>query len=320
MSEQVRDLMFSFSYAELMRLTYEKEALLTRDVTELTPRGITTARLTAFNGLRTAFVAIPSDSTVVATISQATRDRDLAAYALRTAIRDIQGIAANTFGEGSPEHKAFAPKGMSEATPGELLLLAPTIVAQGNLFLTAMTPKGLTAAMLTDVTNKGNTLKTKITAFELAEGSQPITTANRHKAANALYSEMSNMCQAANNYYKERDPIKAEQYVIYDLGTNVQQRTGSVAVKATVSREIDELKNKSLFKFKVIGNSDLQFYFSKTEAGDPGPKSLTVQPNLTIYKEATAADLGYDKENGVTQFCIRNVGTAESGYRIFIEG
>ena len=42
---------FNFSYGELFQQSIEKQTYALRDVAELTPRGITAARITAFGGL-----------------------------------------------------------------------------------------------------------------------------------------------------------------------------------------------------------------------------------------------------------------------------
>ena len=153
----------------------------------------------------------------------------------------MQGIAANTFGAGSAEHKTFLPQALSELDAGGLLLLAPVIVLQGNTFLTQMGAKGLTAAMLATITTQANTLKPLCTAFNTAEGVQLLTTKNRHIAANALYDEMSEMCETAVVYYQDRNPLKASLYIIYDGSNTSQQRNGSVLGETTIGREFKSL-------------------------------------------------------------------------------
>ena len=316
MSQNDRELNFSFSYNELINLSFEKEALLTRDLADLTARGITAARLTAFGTLRSNFVAVPADETLVANISIAKNQRDALADPLRIIIREVQGIAANTFGSGSAEHKSFIPQALSDLDAGALYLLSSTIVAQGTTYLAQMTPKGLTAAMLTSITTQANNLKPKITAFELAQGAQLLGTQNRHTAANALYDEMAAMCETAIIYYQDRNPLKAEEYIIYQTTGTQQQRNGIVAATSTVYRSFDGLTADSAFKLKVIDGNDLVFYFSQTEGGDDGAKNVTVSVDPNNFTETTAADLGYNSSTGFIKFNIKNNGSVESVYRL----
>lgn len=319
MSQNDNTLKFHFSYNELINLSFEKEALLNRDITDLTPRSITAARLTAFGTLRTNFVNLPTDETLVANITIAKNERDALADPLRISIREIQGIAANTFGNGSAEHKTFKPQSLSDLDAGALFLLAPTIVAQANTYLTQMTAKGLTAAMLTNITTQSANLKPKITAFELAQGAQLLGTQNRHIAANALYDEMSSMCETAVVYYQDRNPLKASEYVIYDEGGNSQQRNGSVLPSTIISREFNGVNADSTFKLKAFEGNDLAAYFSNSSEGSPVTTPVTIVNNAADYKVVTATDLGYDPASGRTFFCLKNSGAIETGYRVVME-
>ncbi len=319
MSKNNDGLNFNFSYNELINLSFEKEALLTRDLADLTSRGIDAARLTAFGMLRTNFTSIPPDATMVANITIAKNERDALAEPLRIAIREVQGIAANTFGNASAQHKTFLPKALSDLDASALFLLAPTIVAQGNNYLTQMAAKGLTNSMLTLITTQANDLKQKITAFELAEGAQLTTTQNRRHAANALYDEMRAMCETAIVYYTDRNPLKAEQYIIYETTGTQQQRNGSVLGGTITNRNFDGLKSESRFKMEAYNGNDLQLYFSNTAAGNPSSTSITIANNAKEYKEATAAQLGYNQATGATLFCIKNAGELETGYIVIVE-
>ena len=310
---------FSFSYNELVNLSFEKEAQFTRDQTDLNARGITTGRITGLQGLRNTFLNVPQDGTMVANITIAKNSRDEAAEPLRIGIREVQGIAANTFGAGSAEHKTFLPQALSELDAGGLLLLAPVIVLQGNTFLTQMGAKGLTAAMLATIATQANTLKPLCTAFNTAEGVQLLTTKNRHLAANALYDEMSEMCETAVVYYQDRNPLKASLYIIYDGSNTSQQRNGSVLGETTIGREFRTIAADSKFKMKAFNGNDLLMYFSNTVAGNAGTKSITVINNATDYKQATAAELGYNEATGFTNFCVKNIGAIETGYRVVME-
>lgn len=319
MSQNERNLHFGFSYNELINLSFEKEAFLTRDQLELLARGITTERLSNFAILRTNFIAIPTNETMVANISLAKQLRDQLTEPLRISIREIQGIAANTFGIGSAQHKAFTPQTLSNLDAGALYHLAATIVAQGNLYLTQMQAKGLTPAMLASISTQANALKPKITDFELVESSQLSTTQNRYAAANALYNDMFDMCQTAITYYQDRNALKAEEYVIYDAANSGQQRNGSILPNAIINRSFDGVNANSLFKLKAFEGNDLVAYFSNEKDGKPSDKKISIISNAKEFISVTAADLGYNDAKGFIFFCIKNEGAKETGYRIVME-
>ena len=318
MSQNENGLHFTMSYNEELNLSYEKEVLLTRDQADLASRGITVARIIAFAGLRNTFMNVPQDETMVALISVATNSRDAVVSDMRIAIREVVGIAKNTFGDGSAEYKTFKSGDLSRTDAADLSFLSVTIVARGNAYLAQMATKGLTAAMLTNITTLKGTLDTKIKDVETAQANQLTTTQTRHTAANSLFDEMSAMCDAAQVYYADRNPLKASEYVIYDTVGTQQQRNGVLAANTIVSRSLTGVTPDSNFKLQVKSGNDLAFYFSQTDGGESSAE-VTVGVNPNNYKETTATKMGYNESTGYIVFCIKNGSTTESVYRVIME-
>ena len=319
MSQNENGLHFKMAYNEVLNLSFEKEVLLTRDQADLASRGITAARITAFAALRNTFMNVPQDETMVALISVATNSRDAVVNDMRIAIREVVGIAKNTFGDGSAEYKTFKAGDMTRVDASDLSFLSVTIVARGNAYLAQMTPKGLTAAMLTNITTLKGTLDTKIKDVETAQANQLTTTQTRHNAANSLFDEMSAMCDAAQVYYADRNPLKASEYIIYDTVGTTQQRNGTVAGNSVVSRSLTGVTPDSNFKLQVKNGTELSFYFSQTDGGDSSGAEVRVDINPNNYTETTAALMGFNASTGYIVFCIKNGGTTESVYRVIME-
>lgn len=319
MSQNNDGLHFTMSYNEVLNLSFEKEVLLTRDQADLASRGITTARITAFAGLRNTFMAVPTDDTMKANISIAINARDATVNEMRVAIREVLGIAKNTFGEGTAQYKTFTGGELSRLDAAAISFLSVTIVTQGNVYLTQMTPKGLTAAMLTAITALKATLDAKIKDVDVANAAQLTTTQTRHTAANALFEEMSAMCDTAQVYYADRNPLKAEEYVIYDTVGSEQQRNGIIADGTVVYRSFDGLSPDASFKLRVNEGNDLVFYFSQTEGGSTTGSMITVGVDPNNYTNVTANQLGYDTATGFIKFNIRNNGSRTSSYRVVME-
>ena len=316
MSENENELHFKMSYNEVLNLSFEKEVLLTRDQADLNSRGITIIRITAFGVLRNTFMAVPQDETMVANIGVAIAARDVVANDMRIALREVLGIAKNKFGDDSADYKTFKPGDISRMAAAELSFLSVTIVTQGNFYLTQLTPKGLTAAMLSSITTLKGTLDTKIKGVDTAQANQLTTTQTRHNAANALFDEMRDMCNTAQVYYADRNPLKASEYVIYESSGTQQQRNGVLAAGAVVSRSLDGVAADSQFKLQVKDGNSLEFYFAQTEGGAVGAKKITVALDPNNYVEATAANMGFNSSTGFIVLCIKNTGSAESVYRM----
>lgn len=307
------DLHFTMSYDELLNLSYEKETYFTRDEADLSSRGITTARIAGINTLRDAFLQVPTDTVMTGYITVATGNRDAAMALLIADIRELIGIAKNTFGEKSGEYKTFGSTELNRLDASGLIRLATTVAEQTTTYLTAMAPHGASAAMVTALEAKADAMPALIRAINKAEGDRELTTVKRHDAANALYDEISKMCGTAVVYYTDRNPIKAADYVIYDLGGSVQQRNGDVAANSTVTRELKGIAPNSEFSLRVNDGASLVFYFSKTEGGVAGTKSVTVANNPNKFETTTAEALGFNSQTGFVYFCIHNPSTDEVG-------
>ena len=319
MSQNERDTHFGMSYPELVNLSYEKETLLRRDQSILNSRGITIVRIDAFKALRNTFMNVPTDLTMKALITVAIEGKDEVANETVMAIREILGIAKNKYGENSGAYKAFNSTDLTRLNAGELCILSLTIVKQANDHLTDLQPFGLTAAMITNLGTLKTSLEGKINDVNTAESNQVSTTELRHSAANNLFDEMRSMCDTARVYFADRDPLKAEEYVIYDTAGSEQQRNGVVAVGEVVYRSFEGLETNTIFKLQVKDGNDLVFYFSQTEGGTAGTKTVVVGVDPNNYTEATADDLGFDRTTGYIKFNIRNNGSVESTYRVVVE-
>ena len=299
-------LTFSLSYPDLVSTATTKIAFLRRDQTDLAARGITTGVIDIFEALNNTFIAIPSNKSEKADASLGFQDRDEQATILRVAIREVRNIAQNTFGKKSTIYKSFDIKGLYTLSPNELYIQSGNIVVRGTNNIAAMGPKGLTTAMLTNITTQAATLSTLISATPILVSDAETVTGDRRTTANSLYAMMTNLCGTAKTYYIDRDKLKAENYVIYDPASAVVDRSGIMKAKKYGTRKTDGIVAETQFRLKVKEGTSLQFYFAMTRNSLPGPLVPTVNFNPNIFFETTAAGLGYDAAAGITIFIIRN--------------
>ena len=314
-------LKFTMSYAEFINRSYEIETVANRDRAILVARGVLDIEIDSLSHLRNAFFQVPTDEEMKGLIKVATTERDKELALTIILVRDIQGIAMLTFGKKSGEYKSFGPFNLSEMPIGKFMSLISVVIARATVYAAKMKDYGLNSNAITDLTNKQQNIELLIKAMDLAEGDRKLTTVVRHITANNLFAVMQKICAVGTVYYQDRDAVKAEDYVLYDIPTNVQERKGEVEKESIISRELTGISETSAFQLKVSVGSSMQFYFSKTEGGSVGTKSVTVQNNPNIFTEVKATDLGYSKDNGDIFFCIKNLSTETVGvYRVRVIG
>ena len=313
---------FTLSYRQLLKQSFEKEVLFERDASILNARGITIARIAAFVALRDVFTAMPQNETARANITIDIDQRNLLITELKTAIKEVLGIAKITFGAKAVEYKTFGPTSISLLRENHLYELAMQVVARGNFYFAQMQPKGLTAAMLANITTLQNNLPYAIDTSFQTKVKRIITTQERIVAANNVFNEMKEMCNTAIVYFENRDKLKASEYLIYKVAGKQQQRNGKVKSSSIICPKLKGIAANSKFKLMAASGSTLAFYFSKTNGGDAGAKKAVVPVNADVFVEITAANLGYDKEKGFDFFCIKNVGEGgeEGVYKVRVKG
>lgn len=320
-NENNNDLKFNFSYGALYNRGLELQASAERDATILISRGIPKATIDSIPVLWDAFSEVPSDETMQGLIKIEVEKRDEVFNALVILIRDVQGIAETTFGKKSGELLTFAPFNLTELTNTEVLRLTDVVISRGTTYLLKMKDYGLTNDMLVELESKKTLVEDQEKNIDLAEGNRKQTTVLRHQKANAFYDVMEKICTVGYNYYRDRDVVKAEDYLLYDIPNNVQERNGTVEKASAISREVLGISETTKFQLKVSLGDSLEFYFSRTEGGPVGNKSVTVLYNPNNFTEAKAADLGYSKVEGFIFFSIKNPSTDEAGvYRVKVIG
>ena len=310
---------FSMSYESLLDDCVAKIAFLQRDVTELTPRGVTLPLITAFDAQRAAFAIVPSNWTNVNEASKGFAARDTKAGQLLTAITVVMGIVNATFAKSSSEYKSFKAKGIGTFTSNQLYNISNNIVVKATQNTVALTAKGLTPGMLTSITTLASALLPLISATPVLVSNAEAMTVTRRQLANALFATMKGFCNIASAYYlAQGNKQKAADYVVYDADTIAIDRTGIVKKNSLTNRKADGVISRSFFRLKVKSGKSLQFYFGMTKTSLPGTNVKTVTYNHNIFVRCYAADLGYDFAGGIKYFIILNPNDEDAEFLVKI--
>lgn len=309
---------FACSYSYLKLKAIEKIAFFRRDQVELEARGITVAKIDQLEALRVAFNIIPSNGTQVHDSSIGFSDRDIKANEICVAIRDVVGIAKNTFGAKSSIYKSFGIKGLSTMTPNELYNESGNVVLRGTKNMAKMEPRGLTATMLTNITNLSVELLVLIAATPILVSSATLVTDTRRDAANALFDMLRDMCETAKNYYYDRNRTKYNDYVVYDIAAKSVDRKGKLVAYSYKNPRTNGIKDTTRLRIRTTSGTSLQYYYSLMKGDAPPADALTVLPNPNIFVEKTAAQLGYNAATGMVQLNVYNPNEGISSFFIKI--
>ncbi len=308
-------LLFNMSYEKLIDLCVEKLAFLRRDQSDLASRGITTAKIDAFDAERTAFTAIPSNTTGLETNTLGYEARDKQAAILLTDIQAVQTVVGDTFKTSSAQYKGFQFKGLGKFDASQLYNVSENVVVKANKYILDLGPKGLTPAMLTNITTQATLLLPLIAAMPILVGDAETSTVERRSASNALFTTAKGLCSTGKAFYTTaKNKVKAKNYVIYDTVSKVIDRTGIVKAMLSLVRKTAGMTATTKVRMKVKSGTSLQFYFGITKNSLPGVLSTIVNYNPNIFVQKTAAELGYNAAAGITVFVIRNINGDDASF------
>jgi len=317
-TEEISPTHFNCTYINLVAISIKKEAYLRRDVADLTLRGVTTERIDAYALLRNDFSIIPSSPREIQLTSIGYIARNVKKNELIIATREILGIAGSTFSKKSPEYRSFNFKGLSKLNPDDMYQYAGNVFAKATENNIKMTAKGMTAAMLTNITTLRGELFALIGATPILEGSSAAVTVKRRIAANALYDETKSMCEIAIVYYQDRDKLKKSNYVIYDTKPKTINRKGKIKSNGFASPKAIAYLPTTKIRIKINTGTSVEAFFSLKKKGAISTKSLIITANPNIFTTVTAAELGFDALGGIFVLNLKNINNDEATYLIKI--
>jgi hypothetical protein len=207
---------YNFPDAVLVTLATQKASFLQRDLADLTPFGITAAKVLDFRSEILAFSALRNDEEELGDQTAATADKNAKADLVREEVRNMRARMARKFGMGSSAYRKLKPDDLSLLDDANLLKLSYRAVRVGNEFLTDLETEGLTEAIL----EAHSTLNT---AFMEALEEQGDEIADRDEkqrqrvlAGNALYQTMMTYCTYGQRTYYTVNEAKHNDYIVYN--------------------------------------------------------------------------------------------------------
>jgi hypothetical protein len=254
---------YTLSDADLCMFTSNLVITMTRDQAQFTTRGVTAAMVTSLKALGDAFEIFPPDNYYLQDYLLATETKAATREALTIKLRAIVGYAKIKWGPNAPQVKKFGAGDMTIQTDKTFLVTCRMGVKIANDYLTDLTPVGLTAAMITDLTTFANTFETNLNSIASAQETRDLKTQERITKGNELYSFVSRYCEIGKIIWEDVDPAKYNDYVIYDSGTSSLPKP-----KNLVANELAGVPIKIRLTWdSVVGATDYDVYTSVVPLG-----------------------------------------------------
>lgn len=256
---------YTMSDPDLCMFTSNLVITMTRDQAQFTTRGVTAAMVTALKTLGDAFEVFPPDAYYLNDVMMATETKNATRESLVLKLRAIIGYAKIKWGTSALQVKRFDAGEMTTEADKKFLTTCRLGVKVANEFLADLTPIGLTAAMITDLTTTANTFETNLNSISSAQANRDMKTQERITKGNELYSFVSRYCEIGKIIWEDVDPAKYNDYVIYDSGSSSLPKP-----KNLVANEMGGTPIKIRLTWdSVVGATDYDVYTSVVPLGAP---------------------------------------------------
>lgn len=206
---------YRLSDSELSLFASNLITFMTRDSVEFTARGINSAAITALGDKEDEFEAFPTDAEYKALVTIATENKDITRTQLIVDIRNITDRAMLKWGIESGRYNRFDVKSLTKMADKDLHFAARRVVRVGTIYLSDLTPDGLTQVMLDNLTDLAELFEENLNSLRDAIAIRDEKTEERITLGNELYALVSKYCETGKVIWKDTSEAKYNDYVIY---------------------------------------------------------------------------------------------------------
>lgn len=207
---------YNMTDAELCSFASSLAGIMTRDIADLAPFGITAATIASFKALVDAFEMFPSDDYMLGDMMIATRRKDQAKEEVKNQIRIMAARFEAKFGRNSGEYKKLGISDLSNMNDKNLLGVSRGVYLSAVKFKTQLADYGVTDAVLEAYNDMDEAFEHAINDQGDAIMNRDNTTQDRIKTGNELYAYVTKYCNFGKTVYERTDPAKYNDYVIYE--------------------------------------------------------------------------------------------------------
>jgi hypothetical protein len=212
--EQKRD--YNMADASLIVMAGEKHHFILRDIVEFNNYNVQASDMVVFKNDISAFESLPTDEELEGIQIEATNVKNTVADNLKVAVREVMQRVKLKYGEEHGKYRQFGTLGMNDFDDAHLLICGRRVVRTATAYSADLSTKGLTVAMITNVSNLANSFENALLDKSDAIAKRDIATDDRIEAGNILYKKVVDYCETGKTIWVTRDESKHNDYVIYD--------------------------------------------------------------------------------------------------------
>ncbi len=216
MKKQSLHRQYNFPDADLYLQCMERIQHAQRDLAEFESYGYSAARLSGFLERCRQFQALPSDDELLGDQMVTTEKKYRAAEQLKTAIRSLMTRVATKFGNRTGRYRKFGTAKMGDMTDAQLLFCGRRVVRVARQQMDFLEDVGVNERVLKRISDSASTFERALNIQQDKVADRDIAVERRIEKGNVLYQELVTLCNIGKDIWAEKDPVRYEQYCIYE--------------------------------------------------------------------------------------------------------
>lgn len=244
MKKQTSNRKYNFPDADLYMQSIERIKYAHRDIKYFSQYSFDIERLKAFNNNCEKFRALPDDDELVGDQMVVTDKKNAAREKLKNAIRSIMTKVSIKYSNRTGRYRKFGTAKIGDMTDAQLFFCGRRVARVARNQMDFLAEVGINDTAISRVLDACTTFERAINIQQDKVADRDISVERRVEIGNKIYDELVILCNIGKDIWAETDPVKYEQYTIYE--SNNEQKIARKQKQAAEAVKVPKvLKSKA---------------------------------------------------------------------------
>lgn len=207
---------YNFPDADLYLQCLERIKYAARDRKEFAQYGYDVERLKKFQAMCDKFRGLPDDDELVGEQMLMTEKKYDAAEKLKGAIRSLMTRVAMKYSNRSGRYRKFGTAKLGDMTDAQLIFCGRRVMRVARQQIDFLADVGINENVIRKVHDAVQNFENALNIQQDRVADRDIAVERRTEQGNKLYQELIVLSNIGKDIWAERDPVKYEQYTIYE--------------------------------------------------------------------------------------------------------
>ncbi len=216
MKKQTSNRKYNFPDADLYMQSIERIKYAHRDIKYFSQYSFDLERLKGFNNKCEKFRALPDDDELVGDQMVVTDKKNTAREKLKNAIRSIMTKVSIKYSNRTGRYRKFGTAKIGDMTDAQLFFCGRRVARVARNQMDFLAEVGINDTAISRVLDACTTFEKAINIQQDKVADRDISVERRVEIGNKIYDELVILCNIGKDIWAETDPVKYEQYTIYE--------------------------------------------------------------------------------------------------------